>query len=122
MTILKLFQYVKDFQTYKPGDTIFKEGEVGELMYVVIDGEIDVTLNGKMVETVGAGSIVGEMALIDHKTRSATAVAKTDAKLVPVDQKRFTFMVQETPHFALEVMAMMAERLRHELRRDRVAE
>lgn len=120
MAILKLFQYVKDFQNFHAGDTVFKEGETGEVMYVIIEGELEVTLNGKLIEALGAGSIVGEMALIDHKTRSATVTAKVETKLVAVDQKRFTFMVQETPHFALEVMAIMAERLRHEIRRERV--
>jgi CRP-like cAMP-binding protein len=64
------------------------------------------------VETVGEGGIIGEMGLIDRGPRSATAIAKTDCKLVPLNEQRFTFMVQETPNFALQVMRIMADRLR----------
>jgi len=52
------------------------------------------------------------LALIDHGQRSASAIAKTDCKIVPLDEKRFLYMVQETPNFALQVMQIMAERLR----------
>ncbi|HEU5100134.1 MAG TPA: Crp/Fnr family transcriptional regulator [Roseiflexaceae bacterium] len=63
----------------------------------------------------GPGGIVGEMALIDDRPRSATAVAATDCRLVPIDERRFTFLVQQTPMFALAVMRVMAERLRRRL-------
>jgi CRP-like cAMP-binding protein len=53
------------------------------------------------------------MALIDHHVRSADAVAQSNCKVVMVDQKRFQFLISETPFFALQVMSIMAERLRH---------
>jgi CRP-like cAMP-binding protein len=59
----------------------------------------------------------GEMALIDGGTRSATAIAKTDCKLVPITEKQFLFMVQETPFFALRVMRTLTARLRRVDRR-----
>src|SRR5690348_5272510 len=118
MAILNLFQYVKDYKTIPAGELIFSENDTGHEMYVIIEGDVDVSFNGRFMECVGPGSLVGEMALIDHKTRSATATAKTDCKVVPIDERRFTFMVQETPHFALEVMKIMADRLRREISRD----
>lgn len=81
-------------------------------MYIVKEGEVDVLVRGKTMESVGPGEFLGEMALIDKHPRSATAVAKTDCQLVPVDEKRFTFLVQQTPYFAIEVMRIMARRLR----------
>jgi len=54
----------------------------------------------------------GEMALIDSSARSATAVARTDCELIPVDDKRFMFLVQQTPFFAIHVMRVLADRLR----------
>jgi len=54
------------------------------------------------------------MSLIDNEHRSGTVIAKTDVKLAPIAQKEFTFMVQETPYFALHVMHIMANRLRHQ--------
>jgi CRP-like cAMP-binding protein len=55
---------------------------------------------------------MGEMALIDSQPRSATAVALTDCSLAVIDEKRFLFMVHETPFFALDIMRILAERLR----------
>jgi CRP-like cAMP-binding protein len=99
----------KDFAA---GDTIFALGEEAAHAFVVTEGEIELELHGRVLETVHAGGIFGEMALIDRHERSATARAKTDAKIVPIDQKRFLYLVQNTPFFAVEVMKIMADRLR----------
>lgn len=112
MAILNLFKFVKDFKDVSAGEVIFREGDAGDSMYVVIDGEVDVVTANNLLETVTSGSVIGEMALIDQEPRSATATAKTDCRLVEVDQRRFSFMVQETPFFALEIMKVMADRLR----------
>jgi CRP-like cAMP-binding protein len=53
------------------------------------------------------------MALIDDSPRSATVIAKTDVKLVPISRERFMFLVQNTPFFAIEVMQTLVGRLRH---------
>lgn len=98
---------------YKAGDVIFAAGDTGKAMYVVSEGEVDIRVGGNVVECISPGSIFGEMALIDNSPRSATAIAKTDCKVVPLDQGRFQFLVQETPFFALQVMTIMATRLRH---------
>ena len=52
------------------------------------------------------------MALIDNAPRSATAIAADDTKLVPVSEKQFLFLISNTPYFALNVMRVMARRLR----------
>jgi CRP/FNR family transcriptional regulator, cyclic AMP receptor protein len=81
-------------------------------MYIVQQGEVEVLLHDTSIDTVGPGGVVGEMGLIDASPRSATVMAKTSCTLVPVDQKRFTYLVQQTPYFALYVMGVMASRLR----------
>ncbi len=109
---LHLFRFADDFTSYWEGQTIFEEGQIGETMYVVKSGEVVLEVAGSVVETVEAGGILGEMALIEKKPRSATARAKSDCQLVEVDEKRFKFLVQQTPYFAIDVMRVMAERLR----------
>jgi len=94
------------------GETIFSIGEPGDHAFVVIEGEVELELHGRILETVGAGGIFGEMALIDTHERSATASVKTAGRIVPIDRKRFLYLVQNTPYFAVEVMQVMAERLR----------
>lgn len=107
-----LFRHATNTVTFEAGQTIFEEGQPGDIMYVIQEGEIDIVSHGRLLETVGAGEIVGEMALIDNEPRSASAIARTACTLVPVTQKRFLFMVQETPFFAIDVMHLMANRLR----------
>lgn len=114
MAILNLFKFVKDQVTVPAGEVIFREEDSGDYAFVVIEGEVDVTFKGHLLETVGPGGLLGEMALIDDLSRSATATAKTEVKLVRIDKNRFVFMVEETPMFALEVMRIMADRLRHQ--------
>jgi len=95
------------------GETLFKQGENGDKMYIVQEGEIDLYLLDMTIETVGPGGILGELALIDNRPRTATAIARTECKVVEIDSDRFTFLVQETPFFALDVMTVMADRLRY---------
>ena len=112
MVTIDLFRKEEDPLPFGAGDTIFKEGDAGDTMYVVVEGRVDLLVRGKLVEELGAGGVLGEMALIDSVPRSATAVAKSDCKLAPIHEKRFQFLVQQTPNFALQIMRVMAERLR----------
>ena len=112
MTTIDLFKNEKDFTTIPAGEVIFQQGEVPNRMYVILEGEVEISIDGKLLETTGTGGIVGEMALISASPRSASAIAKTECKLVAVDEKRFTFLVQQTPYFAISVMKIMIERIR----------
>ena len=94
------------------GEVIFRTFDMGTEMYVVLDGEVELAIGDNVVETVGPGEPFGEMALIDQAPRTATATAKTPCKLAVITEKRFAFLVQTQPYFALEVMKVMADRLR----------
>lgn len=119
MNLLHLFVYAEDSEKYPAGDVLFREGESGDVMYVILEGEVDISVDGVSLMMAGPGDIVGEMALIDANERSATATAKTDCKVIPVDEKKFTFLVQKTPFFSLHVMRVLVERLRKMDRRIR---
>ena len=112
LDLATLFASDEQFRTYYAGETIFQRDELGKTMYVVLDGEVNIVLNGNVVETVQRGGIFGEMALIDDSPRSASAVAVTTCRLTPIDERRFMSLVQATPSFALHVMGVLAERLR----------
>jgi len=96
-----------------PGDSLFREGEKGEKMYVLLEGEMEILLGDFVLETVRQGALIGEMALIDDSPRTASAVAMTPCRLAEIDRRRFHFLVQQTPHFATHVMKTLADRLRH---------
>ena len=114
-----LFNKVEEYRSFAPGQTIFQEGEPGDNLYIVAEGQVDVVAGGQLIETVGPGGILGEMALIDDKPRSARAVARTDCVLTPITRQHFLTLVQRTPLFALQVMRVMAERLRRANTRSR---
>ena len=112
MAEILFFRNAANVRLLGAGDVLFSEGDVGEEMFAVIEGELELQLAGRAVDRVGPGAIVGEMALIDRSPRSATVVASVPSKVAPVDRKAFTYLVQEHPTFALQVMEIMAERLR----------
>jgi CRP-like cAMP-binding protein len=103
----------KETTSFPAGQFVFKSGEPGQTMYIVMEGEVEILDGSIILEVAGPGSMVGELALIDDEPRSAAVMAKTDCKLVPVDRKRFQYMTQETPFFALAVMKVLADRLRN---------
>lgn len=111
----KLLRNEKDVRTVAAGETIFSKGDPGDVMYAVIEGEVDIVAPpDRLLETVPSGGIFGEMALLEHCVRSASAVARTDCRLAAISTDRFNFLVQMTPNFALDVMRTMAERLRRQ--------
>lgn len=112
MELQNLFENQDEIIRVTAGDIIFEEGETGRIMYVILDGEVEIRRRGVPFDVNKAGDVVGEMALIDSSPRSATAVAKTDCRLASVDEKQFLYMVQQTPFFALKVMKILADRLR----------
>ncbi|EDY80746.1 cyclic nucleotide-binding domain protein [Verrucomicrobiia bacterium DG1235] len=97
---------------FSKGSVIFKKGDAGESMYLVSSGKVDIVADGNVVETLTDGDIFGEMALIDHQVRSADAVANTDCGVICIDERRFLFMTENTPQFALQMMRLVAARLR----------
>jgi CRP-like cAMP-binding protein len=110
--LIKLFENDAEAVEYAAGEVVFRQGDTGHVMYVVVSGQIELTLNDHHLDTVDAGHIFGELALIDSPTRSATATVATPTRLVTVDKRRFTFLVQEHPFFALYVMGVLAQRIR----------
>ena len=101
-------------QTFAAGATIFQQGTEGNVMYGIIEGEVEMLIDDKVIETIKQGDIFGQGALLhsDH-LRTSTARAKTDCKISVLDREHFLFAVQETPLFALEVMRSYSDRFRH---------
>jgi CRP-like cAMP-binding protein len=99
------------------GQTLFREGEPGDVMYVLITGTANIVVGGEVIEEAGSGALLGELALIDSAPRAATVVATTDCRLAPLNKEQFHTLIRGTPYFATEVMKVMADRLRRMDRR-----
>jgi CRP/FNR family cyclic AMP-dependent transcriptional regulator len=100
-----LFASETEVNSVAPGEVLFEKGEPGHLMYVVKSGSLQILDGNYVYETVSAGGIVGEMALVDRSPRSATARAIEPSTVIPIDERRFLFMVQQTPFFSLQAEA-----------------
>jgi CRP/FNR family cyclic AMP-dependent transcriptional regulator len=109
---LGLFRSEENAVTLKAGEVLFRLGDPGDCMYVVLSGDLRIGDGNKIFEHLTAGGLVGEMALIDHAPRAATVTAQTDCALAKINEKRFLFLTQQTPSFALNVMRVLSQRLR----------
>jgi CRP-like cAMP-binding protein len=97
---------------YRAGATILTEGSKGVRMYVVMEGKVNISIDGRVVEHLGPGGVFGEAALVDGATRIATARAETDCELLPMSRTAFLELVKFSPQFAQSILASLSERLR----------
>ncbi len=112
--------------TAPAGTVIVREGEAGDQMFVLLTGELVITVQDKRIDYLLPGMILGEMAMIDDRPRSATVTAATDSTLVCLNRARFQELISRSPEFALRVMNIMSVRTRRlieeEVRRQRMEE
>jgi len=108
--------------TLKSGEILFREGDDARAMYVVKHGTLRILSGSTILETVRAGGIVGEMAIIETQMpRSATVIAGTYCELVEIDVPRFLSLVANTPAFSITVLRVISRRLRVMNRRYRIS-
>jgi CRP/FNR family cyclic AMP-dependent transcriptional regulator len=103
-------------KTYNPGETIVAEGDQGNCMFVIQEGEADVFRNESgvetLVDTMGAGDIFGEMAILERTVRSSTVRARTQVRALTIDRRTFMRRIQEDPSLAMSVLDVMCRRVR----------
>ena len=113
----QMFQAAGKEERYQPNQVIFEEASKGGLfkaprMYYIAEGEITLTIGAKALDNVKAGEIVGEMAVISERPRSATATAKTPCVLYSLSAGELQSAIAKQPDFALMLMSIMFERVR----------
>jgi CRP-like cAMP-binding protein len=101
---------------YNGGDIIVNQGEVGDCMFVIQEGEVEVVRveNGNIIRlaVLGRGDFFGEMSIFEKETRSATVRAMGKVRLITVDKKTFMRRVQEDPSLAFRIFQTMAARIK----------
>jgi CRP-like cAMP-binding protein len=113
MTTFEFLRHEPVIREYKKGQVVFKEGDPDlDCMFAVLEGVIEIRIGSDTVERVQPMHVFGEMALIEQQPRSATAIAAVDSRVAVIDKKRFLRLVEQTPHFALNMMHVISERLR----------
>ncbi len=93
------------------GTVLVDQGDPGTQCYVIVEGQASVYVRGEHVASSGPGSMVGEMALIDHRPRTATVVADTRMKLLRFGTREFRTLLDEMPKASERVMTVLRERL-----------
>jgi CRP/FNR family transcriptional regulator, cyclic AMP receptor protein len=98
--------------TFAESSVVFNKGDAGSCMYIVQSGVIEMLIGDKVIEVCGPNEAIGFMSMIDGAPRSSTARVKQACELSVIDQRKFRFMVDEVPNFALYIMGAMARRIR----------
>ncbi len=96
----------------KPGTVIIREGNTGGEFFIVIEGTVEVKRGGRRVARLGAGDYLGEIALIDHGPRTATAMVETDARLLVLASREFHSMLASDPRIENKILRTLAARVR----------
>jgi NADH dehydrogenase len=97
---------------FHTGEPVFDQGDVGDKVYVVVKGEVDVILNGEIVATLKPGEVFGEMALISDHSRSATLRAKTPLDLISISRKAFEQLVTHLPGVKTSIDEVLQKHLK----------
>jgi CRP/FNR family transcriptional regulator, cyclic AMP receptor protein len=97
---------------YNAGKLIVREGAVGVVAYVVLEGRVAINIGDTVIEKVGPAGIFGEMALVDRTPRLASAVAETDCVLLAISRLEFVRLVKKNPRFGAELLRAVSERAR----------
>ena len=111
MRTMEILKRESDVRVFLAGQPIFAEGEAGDEMFAVLQGEVEILRAGKVLGTVSDGGIFGELALLGRKRRSGAAVAKSDCRVAAIGRRRLTSLVERTPNVALSLMQAVSDRL-----------
>jgi len=99
----------------KIGTTIFSEGDVGDVVYLVVSGTVGIESDGIKLVTRSSGECFGEFALLDDEPRSASAIAETDVLLLKLERKDFQQAVLQNPEMAFGIFSTLTGKLRQDI-------
>jgi CRP-like cAMP-binding protein len=112
---LKLLAYTSDVVTYRPGQILIRQGDMGDSAYVIIQGDAEVRISSDAGEipiaTLSAGDFVGEIAILCDTPRTATVSAVTEVKALRIRKEPFFELLHQFPEMAVEMTRLLAERL-----------
>jgi CRP/FNR family transcriptional regulator, cyclic AMP receptor protein len=101
---------------YKDGEVVFRQGDVGDCLYVIQEGQVEIVAERDGQETLlrvaGQNELFGEMAIFDRETRSATVRARGPARILTLDKKNFLRRINEDPSLAFQLVEAMSHRVR----------
>lgn len=112
MNFLKKLRKWDDVKDYPARSVIFKEGDAADYLYIILSGELELTLSGDLLSTESAGGLIGEMAIIESAQQGADATTLTDASLARFDRDQLNDFMHQNAEFSVHVLDVLASRLR----------
>ncbi|MCA8948038.1 MAG: cyclic nucleotide-binding domain-containing protein [Planctomycetes bacterium] len=109
---VRLFRDCTGAEPISAGDYLYRRGQPGTTMYIVMDGEIVMRSGNTIVERIGPGAVLGDLEVLEGRPRVTDAVAETDGLVLRLDRRQFLFFVQTRPHFAELMVHDLTDRLR----------
>ena len=97
---------------FEAGDVLYREGDPARDCYVIVEGEVDVTVAGRFVGSVGEGESVGEMGLLDRSPRTATVVARSPVTAQLIEAEGFDRLLDEAPSVTRALLRQVSRWLR----------
>ena len=116
---LRRIAVLADEVDFTEGRTLIREGTRGQEFFVVVEGALRVTRDGKKLSELGAGAFVGEMALVADVPRTATVTASTPVRLLVLTKRGFLDLLTQSPSIATRVLQSLGERLHSDASDDR---
>jgi serine/threonine protein phosphatase PrpC/CRP-like cAMP-binding protein len=107
---------IAELQAFKAGEVIFREGDAGDALYLVLEGRIRIEKNGVELALLGPGGHFGEMALMDKTTRSADALAAYDARVMAVSRRPLFLLMRKDKEIAVKLLWCFVQVLNMRLR------
>lgn len=98
--------------TMTAGTMVVDQGQLGREAFVILDGTVSVKRGGRKITTLGPGAVVGELSLLDHGPRTATAICDTDCTLFVLDQRHFHGVLHDNPEIAIKLLGALAGHIR----------
>lgn len=95
------------------GRVLTQQGRVGNEFFVIVEGKVRIERDGRRIDTEGPGDFLGEIALVDHRPRTATAICETPCRLLVVAHREFHALLAESPAISNAILKALAERLRN---------
>ena len=112
MNLLELLPKNDPLILIKAGRPIFTEGETSDVMFILFDGQVDITVGTTSLGTYEAIEVLGEMSAITPGPRGSSVVARTDCRLTSINQGQFMMLLRSKPEFAIHILQMLVERMR----------
>ena len=112
MNFASIFRNEPTRQSFVPGDVLIREGAANDKMFVILGGELEVSVGGRPIARLGEGNVFGELSMIDKEPASGDVIALSVGEFVTLDERRFLVVATQNPFFTLGLLRLLSAKLR----------